>query len=56
MIGMAGMNPSTWLRSDDQFLRGLMEIIAQRRVKIAADEREDLAVRIISTLAKAMKK
>lgn len=55
MIAMAGMNPHKWLRSEDPFERNVMSAIAYRRAKIASDERQDLAERIISVLGRAMK-
>lgn len=55
MIAMAGMNPLRFLNSTDTFEKSVMVSIANRRVGIAAEEREDLAERIISTLGKSMK-
>lgn len=55
-MAMAGLNPMQWLTSKDPFVREVMRSVAQRRADIAADEREDLAERIIGALSRAMKK
>jgi hypothetical protein len=52
---MAGMNPMRWLEETDPLRRAAMTAVAQRRVDIAADERQDLAERIIDVLGKSMK-
>lgn len=56
MIAQASMNPMRFLNSTDSFERGVMLTVAHRRAGIARDERQDLAERIIGTLAKAMPK
>lgn len=56
MIAAAGMPAWKWLTCTDPFERMVIERVAQRRHSIAADEREDLAGRIVSTLGKALKK
>ena len=55
MIAMAGMNPMRWMMEKDPFIRSVMQATAQRRVDIAAEERQDLAERIIDVLGKSMK-
>lgn len=54
-MAMAGLNPMQWLTSKDPFVREVMRSVAQRRADIAADEREDLAERIIAALGRSMK-
>lgn len=54
-IAMAGMNPVVWMTTSDNLLRGLMERIANRRNELAANERQDLAGRIINLLGKSIK-
>jgi hypothetical protein len=55
MIAMAGMNPMRWLEEISSPPSRGMTAVAQRRVDIAADERQDLAERIIDVLGKSMK-
>lgn len=56
MISLAGMNPLRFLFEEDHFVRSVMQTVAGRRVQIAADERQDLAERIISVLGRSIKK
>lgn len=56
MIAMAGMNPTRFLFEGDQFVRSVMQAVADRRAGIAADERQDLAERIISVLGRSIGK
>lgn len=53
---MAGMDARRFLFEMDPFKRALIQAVAQRRVAIAEEERQDLAERIINVLAKSMKK
>lgn len=54
-IAMAGMDAGYWLRCTDSFEREVMQRVAQRRNALAADERQDLAGRIINLLSKSIK-
>lgn len=56
MISMAGMNPRQWLFCTDPFERSAMLAVAEQRRDTAAEERQDLADRIINALSAAMKK
>jgi len=55
MVAMAGMNAVHWLRCGDPFERNVIQRIAERRAILAADERQDLAGRIINLLGKSFK-
>jgi len=55
MVAMAGMNAIGFLRETDPFERALIQAVAQRRIAIAEEERQDLAERIINVLAKSLK-
>jgi hypothetical protein len=55
MIAMAGMNPMRFLFEEDQFIRSVMQAVADRRISIAEDERQDQAERIISVLGRSIK-
>lgn len=54
MISLAGMNPVTFLTTEDPLLAETMAAVAQRRLELAADERQDLAVRTGNALAEAL--
>jgi hypothetical protein len=55
MVAMAGINPIRYLMERDPLLRKSMEAIARRYRDIAAEERQDLAERIIAVLGRNIK-
>lgn len=55
MIAMANMNPKAYLFNRDPFEISVLTAVAERRRDIAAEERQDLAERIISVLGRSMK-
>lgn len=54
-MAMAGMDARGFLFEMDPFKRALIQAVAERRVAIAEEERQDLAERIINVLAKNLK-
>lgn len=53
LVALAGMDPMRFLSTTDPFEANVMLAIAERRVEVDGDIREDQAVRTISTLGKA---
>jgi len=54
-VALSGQDAVLFLTTEDPLLRVAMQLIAQRSWEMRMDINEDLAIRVINHLAKAMK-
>jgi hypothetical protein len=55
-VAFSGQDPRAYLREKDSFERSIMQVVAEKHLKLVQDFQEDLARRIIKTLGESMKK